>query len=83
MRHQRVRINIQLDAGLKGMIAEVARQRGESVSEFFRQGAEERLVRMRREEQEQRLAEACGVLASEHSDTAQHWEAVDLEGWET
>lgn len=83
MSHQHVRINIQLMSELKEAIGEVARARGESVSEFLRRGAEERLDRLRKEEQERRLAEGYRHMAREHKAESAGWESVALEGWES
>lgn len=82
MAHQHVRINIQLGPELKEAIAELSRQRGESVSEFFRRSAEERLHRLQKEEEERLLAKGYQVMADELSGDAREWGNVDLEGWE-
>lgn len=76
------RINIQLPLDLKEEIEKYAAMNGESVSAFFRNGASERVQRLKEAEQKKRLEEAYRSLARENRTVAADWEAVDLEGWE-
>ncbi len=83
MGHQHLRVNIQLLPELKEAIGDAARARGESVSEFLRRGAEERLKRLREDEQRQQMAEGYRQMAKEHRSVAADWTAADLDGWDS
>ena len=76
------RINVQLDAPLRAEVSRFAERIGESVSTFLRQGAAERLERLKRQDLERRLQEAYVAMAAENLATAQDYASADLEGWE-
>jgi hypothetical protein len=80
--HRKVRINIQLTDGLKSEVETWAARNGESIAQFLRVSAQERIDRQRAQEQERLLQEGYEHLSGEHRALASSHEPVDLEGWE-
>jgi hypothetical protein len=76
------RVNIQLPIGLKQRAELLARQKGESLSAFLREGARERVGRLEQEMRDALLTEAYKALAEENRMLSQEHEPIDLEGWE-
>ena len=78
--YQTKRVNIQLSLVLKEQVEEYAARNGESASEFFRRGAEERILRIDQEKQDRILKHA--YLEMNDSKERSLWENADLERWE-
>lgn len=81
-RQQTVRINFQIDTTLRREVEECARERGESLSAFFREGAKAHLAALKKDRRNRLLAEGYREMAQESLELARDFEPVDLEGWE-